>query len=190
MLDDFGKKINSNSVIFIDLDGTLVDTDIANTQSYLNALRELSNFNAKNLHYSKRLTKIILKEFGLSNEQIDWVVKRKRQIYPMFLSKTKVNDNLLKFIEKFYKNYHFYLVSSGDEQRIKQTLQYHQLQYLFKGIICHPQNKYAYALDLLALSANQVFVFENCKTEIENALKAGVLAHQIVYTDGDYFYAA
>lgn len=185
-LDDFIKKINPNAKIFVDLDGTLVNTDQANTSAYLKALFELYGITLNNTQSFGRITQSTLKGFGLLYNQIQETVSCKKEIYPTFLHLTKINNEILDFIKNNYKTHDFYLVSSGDKCRVKQVLEYHDLLYLFKDIICHSTEKYKYAINILNLEINDVFIFENCTNDIENAISMSVNANHIFHINGDF----
>lgn len=185
MLNDVIKKINLISNVFVDLDGTLVDTDMANTLSYHHALDTLS-YNEVKLPTNERITRATLESLNIPNQQIQEIVECKNVVYVKFLHLTRVNLFLLNLLQQIRHSHNFYLVSSANQERVHQVLKHHHLLPFFKGIICKKQNKYRHAINILGINTSQIFVFENCEQEIKHAISAGIHQNNIFHIKGGF----
>lgn len=189
ILNDFATKINCFEAVFVDLDGTLVDTDVANTQAYLSALAELSVPIDLSQYMGERITKDTLKRHGLSHSLIEKIARKKADIYPTLLHQTRINKTLLETVKNHYQLCEFYIVSSGASERVCQTMIYHNLRYLFKDIICISQEKYLYVINILNINIDKIFIFDDDEKEIIHAISLGIPRNHIYLVNGDLFNA-
>jgi FMN phosphatase YigB (HAD superfamily) len=75
-------KIDSKSILFFDLDGTLIDSDYANFLSYKKAIQEIINPNNDILYdINKRFTRQTIKELFPTINQINFekIIQRKNK---------------------------------------------------------------------------------------------------------------
>lgn len=169
-------KILEKTIFFIDLDGTLVDTNYANYLAYHYAIKQILGFE---LSYDKRkrfirsdLNKIFP---NIKKSDLKKIIRLKENKYKNYLDTTKVNEYLFQLLERFYKNKKIILVTKCHKQRAEETLSYHNLNHYFSNkVFSKGGNKYKEAIDNLELSASSIVVFEDDDIEIENAVKAGV----------------
>lgn len=175
--------IPSGSIIFCDMDGTLVDTDEANFRAYLKAVQEATNGmgvlkpTGERLDL-ERLTKQL--QF-LTSDELDVIRVLKAQYYGNFLDTTKLNDRLVQIISEHRLHSKIILVSGCKKARVEQVLKHHNIFEYFTRFICrealideNPVRKYETAIKLIAADPNIVFVFENDKLQAQHAKHAGI----------------
>jgi len=100
-------KINSTSILFFDMDGTLIDTDYANFLSYKKAIQEIINPSYDILYdINKRFTRQTIKELFPTIHEINLkkIIQRKNILYKNYLSKTKLNSLTVEILGNSFKS--------------------------------------------------------------------------------------
>ena len=177
-------KIRCYTVLFFDLDGTLVETDYANFLSYQKAVHEVAKSD-KPLVFSptKRINRTNLKVVvpGLSKYEYDKIVQIKEQCYNDFLHETKLIDEIANLLFSYSETNKTVLVTNCRKERAMAILDYHNLTSKFSNIFCRQKistgqkiNKYEYAVSALKISPKEVIAFENEAAEILDAHNAGI----------------
>ena len=183
-------KINIDTVLFFDMDGTLVDTNFANFLSYKKAVQSVINLD-KEVQYNpnERFNRATLKTIipNLTKTDYEKIVQQKEENYKDHLSQTKLNKVVAEFLIQYSNTNKTILVTNCREDRALMTLNYHNLtnkfSYLFFRQISdnkNRMNKYKNAISSLSLSAQKIIVFENEKQEIEDAILAGISINNII----------
>lgn len=183
-------KINTDSILFFDMDGTLVDTDFANFLSYKKAIQSVLQTDM-DIPYNpnERFNRISLKKIvpNLTEAEYEKIIQQKEETYKEHLSHTKLNKSVVDILIQYFKTNKTVLVTNCREDRALMTLNYHNLTDKFSNIFFrqisdneYRINKYKNAITSLSLSAQTVIVFENEKLEIDDALKAGINSFNIV----------
>ncbi|SDE75746.1 HAD hydrolase-like protein [Cellulophaga baltica] len=183
-------NINENDILFFDMDGTLVNTDFANFLSYKKAIQlfiqlgDEIQFNPDD-RFNRTSLKIAFP--NLTEKEYEKIIKKKEENYKEHLSETKLNKTVMNILLKYYKTNKTVLVTNCREDRALITLSYHNLTDKFSNIFFRTVsengkriNKYKNAISSLSLSAQTVIVFENEKPEIEDAIRAGIFAKNII----------
>ena len=186
------KKLNikENDVLFFDMDGTLVDTDFANFLSYKKAIQSFTQtdieieFNS-NERFNRASLKIAVP--NLTETEYEKIILKKEENYKEHLSLTKLNNSVVDILLKYSSTNKTVLVTNCREDRALMTLNYHNLTDKFNNIFFRNIsnnglriNKYKNAISSLSLSAQTVIVFENERSEIEDAILAGILHKNII----------
>jgi len=183
-------EIKSDTILFFDMDGTLIDTDFANFLSYQEAIQSVMQSKTKiqyvpNERFNRSTLNRVVK--NLTDEKLVEVVKQKEINYNKNLSQTKLNKSVSDILIQYSKTNKTVLVTNCREDRAILTLEYHKLidkfsHLLFKNNIDKDNrvNKYKNALNILNLSAQNVIAFENEKIEIEDAKLAGIPIDNII----------
>jgi len=188
-IKEIQKNIKDESILFFDLDGTLIDTDEANFLSYREAVQKVKNIDLKLLYQSNyRFTQENLYQLIplLTLQEYKDIVTTKKDLYWKYLNKTTISINVLEVIEKFSKTHKIILVTNSSKDRANQILQYHNLIDIFdykffkENYNNKLESKFKYVLETLNINPKQVFIFENDKKEIEQALVLNIPLYNIV----------
>lgn len=186
---DIHKKINANTVLLFDMDGTLVDTDFANFLSYKSAIKSVVGLdNEIQYNPNERFNRTTLKAIfpNLSDQQYNKIVLQKEENYIEYLSQTSLKNSVVEILMQYSKTNKIVLVTNCREDRALKTLDYHGLTDKFSDIFFREIsddsriNKYEKVISRLSLSAQSVLVFENEKQEISDAILAGISIDNIL----------
>ena len=182
-------EINSTSILFFDMDGTLIDTDYANFSSYKKAIQEVTDLDynsSYNIH--KRFTRKTIKEIfpAISQTNFEKIIQQKNKIYKKYLFKTKLNNLFVEILQKYSTTNITVLVTHSHKDRAVMILKYHRIFDKFthkfyqqnedKGRV----NKFEYALKYLDIPVTSVIVFENEDMEINKAITANIPMKNII----------
>lgn len=89
-IKEFEKKITNENVLFFDMDGTLIDTNLANYLSYKKAIQDVIQHDSEILYDSKyRFNRSILKKTipNLTEAEYQKITQQKEIYYKDFLQK-------------------------------------------------------------------------------------------------------
>ena len=118
-------RIKSDTILFFDLDGTLVDTDLANFLSYQKALQAESR-SSNNLVFKpgERLNRTSLKVSipDLEGFEYDRIVQAKEECYKDFLDEMILNTRVVEILFKYYLSNMTVLVTNSRKDRAMMTL--------------------------------------------------------------------
>lgn len=176
--------VKPESVFIFDMDGTLVNSDIANFNAYSEALSPTINLAQR--YIAGRITRASLSELGVSRTMQCSIVSKKREVYSKYLKDTIKMPLACKILEIVSKTNMTILATQSEKQRAIDTLQYHNLHAKFTYSVFREdlqeeqQNKYAHVVQKYNLNPQDVFVFEDNEIEIANALTAGIPQKNII----------
>ena len=180
-------KAELADIIVFDLDGTLVDSDIANALSYKAAVEHVLSHQVSefNFDHDIRITRETLKDIipGICEDQLKEIVKQKDFIYPSFLSKTILNDQLVDII-KHSKCREIVLATNSHKFRADMLLHYYSLTDKFTRKIYRstedPRDKYIRLMSGLLKDKKSIVVFENDENAIKSAIACGIEFDRII----------
>lgn len=188
---DFDTIINSDTVLFFDMDGTLINTDYANFLSYKKAIHSVTNnglelsYNPK-VRFNRSFLKIALP--NLNHTDYEKITQKKEEYYIDFLSETKLNDVIAGILFKYSKTNKTVLVSNCRKDRAITTLNHFGLTDKFSNIFFREFedndkkiNKFQNAILRLGVPPNLIIAFENEESEIADAKKAGISIINPIY---------
>ncbi|MDR2423710.1 MAG: HAD hydrolase-like protein [Prevotellaceae bacterium] len=178
-------KIKFDSILFFDMDGTLVDTNYANFLSYKRAI-ELVKKSSFNIPYNpkQRFNRSLLKNTipNLTETEFKMIVSEKEKNYNDFLPETQLNNKIVEILLKYCTSNKTVLVTNCREERALAVLNYHGLTNKFNALFFREFyednrkiNKFQNAISKLYILPQQVIVFENEEIEIVDAQNAGIL---------------
>jgi len=177
-------KITSDTVLFFDMDGTLVDTNYANFLAYKKAIQSVTTSNY-GLTYNpdRRFNRSNLKTAvpNLTKDKYEKIIREKEEYYNDFLDETKLNKKTAEILCKYSKTNKTVLVSNCGKDRAMTTLKHFGLTNKFSDIFCREFgendkkiDKFQNAISKLGVSPNFVIAYENEESEIANAKKSGI----------------
>ena len=172
-------KINPDTILIFDMDGTLVDTNFANFLSYKKAILSVTKSDY-NLTYkpNNRFNRNKLKKAvpNLIESEYERIIQEKEEYYKDFLPETKLNKHIADILFKYSKTNKTVLVTNCRQDRASETLDYHGLTDKFSKLFFRQFNangskinKFQYAITALGISPGLVIAFENEETEIADA---------------------
>ena len=181
---EFDMIINSDTVLFFDMDGTLIDTDYANFLSYKKAIHLVTN-NGLELSYNhkNRFNRSYLKTVLPNITQVDYekIIQKKEECYGEFLGETKLNEAIAEILFKYSKTNKTFLVTNCRKDRVFMTLNHFGLTDKFDKIFYRQfsannkkVNKFQNAIKKLGVPPNLVVAFEYEEIEIAYAKAAGI----------------
>ena len=185
IINELDYRINNKSILFFDLDDTLVYTSNANSLAYIKAIQQVIQLDVDFYFRSNnRFTRDVLKKEipNLDEEKYERIIELKEKFYIEYLSETKLNNALVNVLKKYSKINETILVTNCREERAVTTLNYHGLidDFTYKFYRQEKDRKYEYALNYLQISPISVIAFENEESEIKAAILAGILSENII----------
>ena len=183
-IKDLDNKISVDTVLFFDMDGTLIDTNFANFLSYKKPILSVTKSDY-NLTYNPeiRFNRSILKDVVPKLDEIDYnkIILEKETYYSDFIHETKLNPAIFDILIKYSKTNKTVLVTNCREDRAMTTLEHFGLVTHFSIIFCREFgnknqkiNKFQNAISKLRVPPSIVIAFENEEVEIEDAKNAGI----------------
>lgn len=177
-------KIKADTVLFFDMDGTLVDTNLANFLAYNKAIKSVINTDG-DLTYNpdKRFNRSVLKKAvpNLTETEYDRIIQEKEKYYEDFLHETILITEIADILFKYSETNKTILVTNCRQGRVLTTLNYFGLTDKFSNIFCREFgdndkkiNKFQKAILTLGIPPNIVAVFENEESGVVDALEAGI----------------
>lgn len=174
-------NITDSHLLVVDLDGTLVNTDMANYLSYKDAIQQIIGLDLAIAHNKyERFTREKLFSIvdNLTKLQYKKIIDIKNEVYPKYLSKSKLNFAMLNIIEKFINTNKIILATSSCKNRAEMVLRYHGLTNVFDYIFFkedyNQKSKFHHVVNHFGVSANLIFAFENDDDEIRKAIEIGI----------------
>lgn len=178
------QNITADIILFFDMDGTLIDTDLANFLSYKKAIASVTKSD-NNLTYNpdKRFNRSNLKNAvpNLTESEYEKIIQEKEEYYNDFIHETKLKTEIADILIKYSKTNKTILVTNCRKDRAMTTLKHFELEDKFSDVFCREfnandkkVNKFQNAISRLGVPPNLVIAFENEETEIADAQKAGI----------------
>ncbi len=177
-------KIKADTVLFFDMDGTLIDTNLANFLSYKKAINSVTKSdNDLTFNPDKRFNRSNLKIAipNLTETEYEMIIQEKEEYYDDFLHETKIIAEVFNILFKYSKSHKTVLVTNCRKDRAMTTLKYFGLVRHFSSILCREFgdkdqkiNKFQNAISKLGVPPSLVIAFENEEIEIEDAKNSGI----------------
>lgn len=183
-------KIKADTVLFFDMDGTLIDTNLANFLSYKKAINSVTKSNNDlTFNPDKRFNRSNLKIAipNLTKSEYERIIQEKEKYYDEFLHETKIIEEVADILFKYSKSHRTVLVTNCRQERAMATLNHFGLADKFSDIFCRQfaekkekTNKFQNVILKLGVPPNLVVAFENEEAEISDAIEAGISICNII----------
>ena len=165
-------------IAIFDLDGTLVETDAANTAAYNAALRQAGVGEFAGI-YGRVSSSVVQAAKALSDSDMDALIKKKIEAYCHELWRTRLGPaaNALSCILLNKRDFDkVVLLTDSVERRAMETLKFHGIQNCFDEIVCNggSGNKYANYFKHFDSNPAACVVWENEYKQVQSAIAAGV----------------
>ncbi len=173
------------SVLFFDMDGTIVKSDISNSLAYQKAIFDvIGEMPLVNLISNERITRDSLWTIIPSLKMDDFIkiVELKESYYDQFLCELQINNDILEIINKYRGLKLLVLVTNSSEKRAMAILKFLDLLDKFDFLLFQNNldsnwvNKYLKALTIFAIDPANVLCFEDDDAEIMKAKVVGIKA--------------
>lgn len=184
VIQSIGDRIKTDTVLFFDMDGTLVDTDYANYLSFKFAIQSVLNpINLISFNPKERFNRTILqREFPkLNSKDFIEIIRLKEIFYLENIEHTKIIPVVNDILNEFYKTNATVLVTNCRQDRALFTLNQHGLTDKFNHKFFRKSidkdkhvNKFKHAITTLNLEPHMTIAFENEQFEIDEAIRAGI----------------
>ncbi|MDS1031183.1 HAD hydrolase-like protein [Porphyromonadaceae sp. NP-X] len=179
-----GIIITTDKILFFDMDGTLVDTNLANFSAYKKAVDSVLQTDTKLVYNPEiRFNRSVLKANfpHLTDIELEKVIQVKESLYDEFLNVTTLIDENVELLLRYSKSNQTYLVTNCRKDRALKTLNHFGLKDKFTNVFYRTfdeknkkVNKFEKALSILGVPPNIVIAFENEEIEIADAKSAGI----------------
>lgn len=175
--------IQHNKIAVFDLDGTLIETDAANSAAYQAAMRKCG---VEMFGIFGRVTASVIRQILCDNgkNDVDAIIDEKVAAYCHELWRTRLgpaaNDLACVMVERVVFD-KVVLLTDSSERRAMETLKYHGLTGCFDEIVCNggQGNKYANYFKAFDSDPAACVVWENEEGQIKSAITAGVKMENI-----------
>lgn len=168
-----------------DLDNTLVKTNLANNNSYKEAIRAVLDVDVKMKSHVRFTRKRLSTLFShISPSVLSHIIELKENLFEEHLSETVLNSQLVKCLVLLNKNgCETILLTESRQIRAQQVCDFHDLGRFFcqKYYLedYHNEIKYQF-LYSKGIPRHSVILFENEQKEIQNAIRNGIYENQII----------
>ncbi len=172
-------------LVMVDLDGTLVDTLVANYRAYSRALNE-HGYGLSLETYARQCDGRSYKDFlpellGGGTELMEEIHEKKKRYYPDCLKYAVVNGNLVAMLKAMRGEYHTALVTTASRANVESILGYFGLQSLFDLVVTQEDVKkskpdptcYLKAREHFGMKAEDAVIFEDSSAGLKAALASG-----------------
>ena len=178
-------NITADLVLFFDMDGTLIDTNLANFNSYRKAIISVTKSDNKiPFDPAKRFNRSSLKTVvpNLTETEYEKIVHEKEKCYESFLHQTSLINENVQILLEYSDTNKTVLVTNCRKDRALMTLDHHGIKNKFSTILCREFgvnkkekiNKFQNAISKLGVPPSFVIAFENEETEIADARESGI----------------
>lgn len=168
-------NINTTYSIVFDLDGTLIDTDMANNLSYKKAVYDILGYQIA--EGCKRLTRETIQlMFNIDSYTMQKIIADKECLFPNYLNRTSTLSGY--YLLRHLKAPSVILLTNARQRRAKLLLDYYNLHNSFSRIYYREDysgiSKFEYLIQTVGINSTGVILFENEDNMIQEAIRLGI----------------
>lgn len=162
-------------IVVFDLDGTLVDTDKANSMSYQQAVYDEIGLTIETTN--KRLTRELVQSYLQVDESfMQKIIKQKEKCFADYLSSTSPLPSL--FLLQNLQNTNNILLTLARKKRADSVLDYYKASKYFRNKYYREdfsgKSKFDFLINDLHNTPDTIILFENDKNMIKEAVLYGI----------------
>lgn len=169
-----------NYLIVFDLDGTLVDTDKANSKAYQQSVYEVTKITI-NTNDCRLTRDLVQSRIKANNTIMMEIISRKEKLFSEYLKYTTPLPAL--FILQHLTNTHNILLTQARRKRAEIVLDYYGVTSCFDNLYCKDsylgKSKFDYLVNEQHYSPSQIILFENEQKTISEAVSFGIPKNNI-----------
>ena len=176
-------KIKSEYTLLFDLDGTLIDTDLANNAAYMYAVEKITGNHYPALSLLKRITrKDIASLESISEETLNNIIQTKKWSFRHQIAWGKTAPLITaEILKRHHENNNCYIITAADKTRAELLIHAYGLNKLTKGcIFVDGDNKYDNIAEKVGVDLSKIILFEDDKEAIKNAINHGINEQLII----------
>lgn len=184
-------KAEAADVLVFDLDGTLINSDLANFLSYDAAISQVLSIRSQMAFDPNNRTtrETIKKQFpAICSDKLYQVVAEKERLYCNYLPQTVLNLQIISILERSIGK-EIILVTNSRKKRADMLLKYHGIAKRFTHILYREDavilNKYQLLLSKICGNNKSIVVFEDDVFDISRAIAAGINSNFIIKVGAD-----
>jgi len=185
-LEQWLSRAEEAEAVVFDLDGTLINSDLANFLSYKAALEKIIGSQPQlTFNPRTRITREILRTIipSICEDDIAKVADEKERLYRIYLPSTILNELVAKVLN-YSTGKEVILATNSRRERAELLLAHHRLDDKFT-LKCYKDNtnssnKYQRVLSQMQCRKEPILVFENDEHEINLALSAGFRIENVI----------
>lgn len=179
------RNIMNNKIeyILVDLDGTLIETDLANNMAYKEALDVCACARDFIVDVNgPRITRADIRKIFGENEKAENIIRTKESIFYKYLHYTSLITNTITLLHQYIDaNKKLIIVTNCKRERATELLRYYHIDSMFYAQFYNDcGNKYSKVLTAYNISPQSVILIENDEFQIMNAVVAGVSTKNII----------
>lgn len=179
------RNIMNNKIeyILVDLDGTLIETDLANNMAYKEALEVCACARDFIVDVNgPRITRADIKKIFGENERAENIIRTKESIFYKYLRHTSLITSTMTLLHRYIDaNKKLIMVTNCKSKRATELLAHYHIDSLFYAKFYNDcGNKYTKVLSKYSIPPQSVMLIENEEAQIRNAVMAGISIRNVI----------
>ncbi|MBR1787171.1 MAG: HAD family phosphatase, partial [Paludibacteraceae bacterium] len=182
-------SLKSEYELLFDLDGTLLDTNLANSEAYKYALWKVTE--TSDYHELMNIRRITRQDIAtlpnISPEMLNNIIQLKKRVFVYKIRDGYTSPFITEEILKLhYLDTRCCVITSADKMRAQQLIEYYRLdKYVKQFIFTDDDDKYKDISSKLGVDASKIILFEDNKVAIESAINHGINENLIINVQTD-----
>ena len=171
-------RLRKDLILLFDLDGTLLDTNLANNEAYRNAIWKVTGTSDYAIFsLLRRVTRENIASIkSITPDQLEEIVRQKKKYFPYRVQEGNTSAFVtLDILRRHSVSNSCYVITSADPDRARFLIQGYGINQWVKGVIYADRtDKYKDIASKLNVDASKIILFEDEKEAISNAISNGV----------------